>query len=66
MTSSVYVWLPPEYRKNPDMQYPVLELLHGVPDSPGAWMAQMHVATRLTSAIERAAGETPADEKDFR
>lgn len=33
ITSTVYVWLPPQYAKNPGKQYPVLELLHGVPDS---------------------------------
>lgn len=51
VTSTVYVWLPPQYAKNPDRQYPVLELLHGVPDSPGAWMAKMHVAERMRAAI---------------
>lgn len=51
VTSTVYVWLPPEYAQHPDLQYPVLELLHGVPDSPGAWMTQMHVAQRMRTAI---------------
>jgi S-formylglutathione hydrolase FrmB len=51
VTSTVYVYLPADYAKNPNRQYPVLELLHGVPDSPGAWMAQMHAAKRLMTAV---------------
>lgn len=51
VTSAVYIWLPPGYSKSADKQYPVLELLHGVPDSPGAWMTQMHVAQRMNAAI---------------
>jgi enterochelin esterase-like enzyme len=51
VSAQVYVWLPPGYDRHPGTYYPVLELLHGVPDSPGAWMTQMHVATRMKSAI---------------
>ena len=29
----------------------MLELLHGVPDSPGGWMRAMHVVTHLRAAI---------------
>jgi enterochelin esterase-like enzyme len=51
VTSKVYVWLPPQYAKNPTEQFPVLELLHGVPDSPGAWMGPMHLAAHMEAAI---------------
>lgn len=54
--SQVYVLTPPGYGRHPNLYYPVIELLHGVPDSPGAWMRKMHVATRLKSAV--ATGKT--------
>jgi S-formylglutathione hydrolase FrmB len=51
VTSAVYLWLPPGYARYPDLRYPVLELLHGVPDSPGAWMTKLHVAQRMRTAV---------------
>ncbi|MCW2948391.1 MAG: hypothetical protein JWR24_5108 [Actinoallomurus sp.] len=51
ITSQVYVWLPSQYTKNPHQQFPVLELLHGVPDSPGAWMGPMNLAAHMKAAI---------------
>jgi enterochelin esterase-like enzyme len=51
ITSQVYVWLPPQYTEHPNEQFPVLELLHGVPDSPGAWMGPMHLAAHMEAAI---------------
>ncbi|MEV5573125.1 alpha/beta hydrolase-fold protein [Spirillospora sp. NPDC052269] len=55
VTSQVYVLPPPGYDQHPDHYYPVLELLHGVPDSPGAWMRQMRVASHLESGVDAGA-----------
>jgi len=49
--AQVYVWTPPQYARKPDERFPVLELLHGVPDSPGGWMRAMHVVAHLNAAI---------------
>jgi enterochelin esterase-like enzyme len=51
ITSDVYVWTPPQYAKNPGERFPVLELLHGVPDSPRSWLGPMHVVAHLKAAI---------------
>lgn len=49
--AQVYVWTPPQYAAKRRDRFPVLELLHGVPDSPGGWMLAMHVAAHLMAAI---------------
>ena len=51
ITSQVYVWTPPQYAREPHTYFPVLELLHGVPGSPGGWTGPMNVVQHL-EAVE--------------
>ena len=51
ITSQVYVWTPPQYAEEPHTYFPVLELLHGVPGSPGGWTGPMNVVQHL-EAVE--------------
>ena len=51
ITSQVYVWTPPQYAQEPHTYFPVLELLHGVPGSPGGWTGPMNVVQHL-EAVE--------------
>ena len=51
ISSQVYVWTPPQYAEQPHTYFPVLELLHGVPGSPGGWTGPMNVVQHL-EAVE--------------
>ena len=47
-----WVYLPPDYEKNPSQRYPVLYLLHGTNDVPAAWTtagAANHILDNLIS-----------------
>ena len=58
ITSQVYVWTPPQYADEPHTYFPVLELLHGVPGSPGGWTGPMNVVQHL-EAVEGSAKVFP-------
>jgi enterochelin esterase-like enzyme len=58
ITSQVYVWTPPQYAEEPHAYFPVLELLHGVPGSPGGWTGPMNVVQHL-EAVEGSAKVFP-------
>lgn len=49
--SQVFVWTPPQYQSEPGEEFPVLELLHGVPGGPAGWMGPMHVIAHLESDV---------------
>jgi len=54
LTRDVYVYLPPEYFQKPYLHYkfPVIELLHGSPGNPAAWVDVMDVIPTFLSLLE--------------
>lgn len=55
--SQVWVWLPPEYRRQPQRRFPVVELFTGFPGTPGAWFHVLQGPERLRQAIEKGAAQ---------
>jgi enterochelin esterase-like enzyme len=53
LTRSVYVYLPPQYFQKPYKHYrfPVIELLHGSPGNPQAWVDVMSVIPTFLSLL---------------
>ncbi|HEY0540142.1 MAG TPA: alpha/beta hydrolase-fold protein [Actinoallomurus sp.] len=52
----VWVWLPPEYRRQPHARFPVVELFTGFPGTPNTWFHAMEGPAKLEQAIrDRAA-----------
>jgi enterochelin esterase-like enzyme len=49
--AQVFVWTPPEYAQEPDEDFPVLLLLHGIPGNPQGWLGPMHVVAHLEAAM---------------
>ena len=54
LTRDVYVYLPPQYFQKPYRHYkfPVIELLHGSPGDPQAWVDVMAVIPTFLSLLE--------------
>ncbi len=54
LTRDVYVYLPPVYFQKPYLHYkfPVIELLHGSPGNPAAWVDVMGVIPTFLSLLE--------------
>jgi enterochelin esterase-like enzyme len=54
LTRDVYVYLPPQYFQKPYAHYkfPVIELLHGSPGDPQAWVDVMSVIPTFLSLLE--------------
>jgi enterochelin esterase-like enzyme len=54
VTRDVYVYLPPQYFQKPyrDYKFPVIELLHGSPGNPAAWVDVMGVIPTFLSLLE--------------
>jgi enterochelin esterase-like enzyme len=54
LTRDVYVYLPPQYFQKPFRHYkfPVIELLHGSPGNPQAWVDVMAVIPTYLSLLE--------------
>jgi enterochelin esterase-like enzyme len=54
ITRTVYVYLPPQYFQKPYAHYkfPVIELLHGSPGNPQAWVDVMSVIPTFLSLLE--------------
>ncbi|MDQ2811810.1 MAG: esterase family protein, partial [Actinomycetota bacterium] len=54
ITRDVYVYLPPEYFQKPYLhkKFPVIELLHGSPGNPEAWVDVMGVIPTFLSLLE--------------
>jgi enterochelin esterase-like enzyme len=54
LTRDVYVYLPPQYFQKPYAHYrfPVIELLHGQPGDPQAWVDVMGVIPTFLSLLE--------------
>ncbi len=54
ITRNVYVYLPPEYFQKPYLhtKFPVIELLHGSPGNPQAWVDVMGVIPTFLSLLE--------------
>jgi enterochelin esterase-like enzyme len=55
--SKVWVWLPPEYRENPQARFPVIELLPGFPGTPTAWFHAMQGPEKLEQAMRTGAAQ---------
>ena len=53
ITRDAYVWLPPQYFQPAYKHYkfPVIELLHGSPGSPSAWVNVLNVITTFLDAL---------------
>jgi enterochelin esterase-like enzyme len=54
ITRDVYVYLPPQYFQKPyqHTKFPVIELLHGSPGNPAAWVDVMGVIPTFLSLLE--------------
>jgi enterochelin esterase-like enzyme len=54
LTRDVYVYLPPQYFQKPYLhaKFPVIELLHGSPGNPEAWVDVMGVIPTFLSLLE--------------
>src|SRR6202044_1113326 len=54
ITRDVYVYLPPQYFQKPYLhtKFPVIELLHGSPGNPQAWVDVMGVIPTFLSLLE--------------
>jgi len=54
ITRNVYVYLPPQYFQKPYLhtKFPVIELLHGSPGNPQAWVDVMGVIPTFLSLLE--------------
>ena len=54
LTRNVYVYLPPQYFQKPfrHHKFPVIELLHGAPGDPQAWVDVMAVIPTFLSLLE--------------
>ena len=54
LTRNVYVYLPPQYFQKPfrHHRFPVIELLHGAPGDPQAWVDVMAVIPTFLSLLE--------------
>jgi enterochelin esterase-like enzyme len=54
LTRDVYVYLPPQYFQKPYAHYkfPVIELLHGAPGNPQAWVDVMGVIPTFLNLLE--------------
>jgi len=54
ITRDVYVYLPPQYFQKPYLhaKFPVIELLHGSPGNPAAWVDVMGVIPTFLSLLE--------------
>ncbi len=54
LTRDVYVYLPPQYFQKPyqHMRFPVIELLHGSPGNPAAWVDVMGVIPTFLNLLE--------------
>jgi enterochelin esterase-like enzyme len=54
LTRNVYVYLPPQYFQKPYLhtKFPVIELLHGSPGNPQAWVDVMGVIPTFLSLLE--------------
>lgn len=55
--SKVWVWLPPQYRQQPQRRFPVVELFTGFPGTPGAWFHVMQGPKRLEQAVTKGAAQ---------
>ncbi|MFB9838602.1 alpha/beta hydrolase [Actinoallomurus acaciae] len=51
--SRVWVWLPPQYRREPRRRFPVVELFTGFPGTPTAWFHAMRGPEVLTQDVEK-------------
>lgn len=49
--STVWVWLPPQYRTEPTRRFPVVELFTGYPGTPYAWFHVIQGPKKLEQAI---------------
>jgi enterochelin esterase-like enzyme len=60
LTRDVYVYLPPQYFQKPYARYrfPVIELLHGQPGDPQAWVDVMGVIPTFLSLLENHPADT--------
>jgi enterochelin esterase-like enzyme len=54
LTRDVYVYLPPQYFQKPYLhtRFPVIELLHGSPGNPAAWVDVMGVIPTFLNLLE--------------
>lgn len=55
--AKVWVWLPPQYRREPDARFPVVELFPGYPGTPTAWFHVMRGPERLQQAMRSGAAQ---------
>ena len=51
MKAQVFVWTPPQYAQEPQDDFPVLMLLHGIPGDPRGWLGPMNVVDHLEAAM---------------
>jgi S-formylglutathione hydrolase FrmB len=50
--SKMWVWLPPEYRREPNRRFPVVELLTGYPGTPSAWFHVVQGPKKLEQGVK--------------
>lgn len=49
--AKVWVWLPPQYRREPQERFPVVELFPGYPGTPTAWFHVLRAPERLQEVM---------------
>jgi enterochelin esterase-like enzyme len=55
--SKVWVWLPSQYRQQPQRRFPVVELFTGFPGTPGAWFHVLQGPKMLEQAVKSGAAQ---------
>lgn len=55
--AKVWVWLPPQYRQEPQERFPVVELFTGYPGTPTAWFHVLRGPERLRAAMRSGAAQ---------
>jgi enterochelin esterase-like enzyme len=55
--SKIWVWLPPQYSRQPQRRFPVVELFSGYPGTPTTWFHAMQGPKKLQKAMETGAAQ---------
>ncbi len=55
--SKIWVWLPPQYRTQPQRRFPVVELFSGYPGTPETWFHAMQGPKKLQKAMNTGAAQ---------
>jgi enterochelin esterase-like enzyme len=55
--SKIWVWLPPQYRTQPQRRFPVVELFSGYPGTPETWFHAMQGPKKLQQAMNTGAAQ---------